>query len=41
MPTAGAEPILGLDPVSQAWIDGLSADGPEREPAIKRYMRCS
>ena len=34
-PTARAEPILGLDPVSQAWIDGLSADSPEREPAIE------
>ena len=34
-PAAAAEPILGLDPVSQAWIDDLSADGPEREPAIE------
>jgi RNA polymerase sigma-70 factor (ECF subfamily) len=34
-PTGVTEPILGLDPVSQTWIDDLSADGPEREPAIE------
>jgi RNA polymerase sigma-70 factor, ECF subfamily len=32
---SSAEPVLGLDPESQAWIDDLSADGPEREPAVE------
>jgi RNA polymerase sigma-70 factor (ECF subfamily) len=33
--TSSAEPVPDLDPESQAWIDGLSADGPGREPAVE------
>lgn len=28
-------PELDLDPESQAWINGLTADGPERKPIVK------